>query len=152
MFHESLEVAWLDKVDRRYSWLRRTLINYEEECVPIFPSEWGIPERVCIEFCNNTRLVEFLHTVLLSHSLSLSPPSLSSPYFPSFFPLLSLPSPPLPRESISSLMRGRGADIEVKLLLFAIQKTTAFEKMLAQRFVSSAYLESVSVAVCLLWK
>ena len=42
-------------------------------------------------------------------------------------------------------MRGRGTDIEVKLLLFAIQKTTAFEKMLAQRFASSVYLESVSI-------
>ena len=40
-------------------------------------------------------------------------------------------------------MQGRGTDIEVKLLLFAIQKTTAFEKMLAQRFASSVYLESV---------
>jgi len=55
MFHESLDVAWLDKVDRRYAWLRRTLVNYEEESVSIFPPEWGIPERICVEFCNNTR-------------------------------------------------------------------------------------------------
>ena len=55
MFHESLDVAWLDKVDRRYAWLRRTLVNYEEECLSIFPPDWGIPERVCVEFCNNTR-------------------------------------------------------------------------------------------------
>ena len=55
MFHESLEGAWLDKVDRRYAWLRRTLVNYEEECLPIFPAEWGIPERVTIQFCNTTR-------------------------------------------------------------------------------------------------
>ena len=57
MFHESLEGAWLDKVDRRYSWLRRTLVNYEEECQSIFPAEWGIPERVTIQFCNTTRSV-----------------------------------------------------------------------------------------------
>ena len=57
MFHESLEVAWLDKVDRRYSWLRRTLITYEEECVAIFPPEWGITEHICVQFCNNTRFV-----------------------------------------------------------------------------------------------
>ena len=55
MFHESLEVAWLDKVDRRYSWLRRTLITYEEESITIFPPEWSIPERICVEFCNSTR-------------------------------------------------------------------------------------------------
>ena len=59
MFHESLEGAWLDKVDRRYAWLRRTLVTYEEECLPIFPTEWGIPERVTIQFCNTTRYVCF---------------------------------------------------------------------------------------------
>ena len=57
MFHESLEGAWLDKVDRRYAWLRRTLVTYEEECQSIFPAEWGIPERVTIQFCNTTRSV-----------------------------------------------------------------------------------------------
>ena len=57
MFHESLEGAWLDKVDRCYAWLRRTLITYEEECQSIFPAEWGIPERVTIQFCNTTRSV-----------------------------------------------------------------------------------------------
>ncbi len=55
MFHESLEVAWLDKVDRRYAWLRRTFVNYEEECGNIFPQDWGIPERVSMEFCSQTR-------------------------------------------------------------------------------------------------
>ena len=57
MFHESLEGAWLDKVDRRYAWLRRTLVTYEEECQSIFPAEWAIPERVTIQFCNTTRYV-----------------------------------------------------------------------------------------------
>ena len=47
------------------------------------------------------------------------------------------------RKSLSSLMKSREADLEVKLLLFAIQKTTTFEKFLANRFVSSEYMESV---------
>ena len=83
MFHDSLEVAWLDKVrphpplpeatpsptanylpsqvDRRYAWLKRTLVTYEEECSSIFPSEWGIPEQVAMEFCNNTRSSCIIH-------------------------------------------------------------------------------------------
>ena len=52
-------------------------------------------------------------------------------------------SPPLHRASLSSLMQLRAGDLEVKLLLFAIQKTTSFEKMLAQRFSNSKYLETV---------
>ena len=51
--------------------------------------------------------------------------------------------PPQLRGSLSTLMRQRADDLEVKLLLFAIQKTTSFEKMLAQRFSNSKYLESV---------
>ena len=41
-------------------------------------------------------------------------------------------------------MKTRGADLDVKLLLFAIQKTTTFEKFLSNRFVTSSYIESVS--------
>lgn len=41
-------------------------------------------------------------------------------------------------------MKNKAADLEVKLLLFAIQKTTAFEKFLAQRFTGSPYMETVS--------
>ena len=33
----------------------------------------------------------------------------------------------------------------MKLLLFAIQKTTSFEKTLAQRFTQSAYIEEVEM-------
>ena len=45
-------------------------------------------------------------------------------------------------------MKARAAELEVKLLLFAIQKTTAFEKMIAQKFADSKYVASVSVCVC----
>lgn len=55
--------------------------------------------------------------------------------------------PFLCRKSLSSLMKSRSDNLEVKLLLFAIQKTTSFEKMLAQRFASSSYMETVSSAV-----
>ena len=48
------------------------------------------------------------------------------------------------RTGLSNLMKSRKVDLEVKLLLFAIQKTTTFEKFLASRFVTSEYMESVS--------
>ena len=48
------------------------------------------------------------------------------------------------RESLSQLMKTRSAELDVKLLLFAIQKTTSFEKLLAQRFINSNYMETVS--------
>ena len=41
------------------------------------------------------------------------------------------------------MMSTRSSELEVKLLLFAIQKTTTFEKMLAQHFSGSSYLETV---------
>lgn len=41
-------------------------------------------------------------------------------------------------------MRSRSDDLDVKLLLYAIQKTTSFEKTLAQRFLQSPYMEEVS--------
>lgn len=125
LFHESLEPSWLDKVDRRYTWLKRTLINYEEESAAIFPAEWAMPERICVEFCQRTKCVE--QTKIRTPKKIL---------FACF------------RKGLSSLMKSRAADLEVKLLLYAIQKTTAFEKFLALRFVSSKYMEEVSMCVC----
>ncbi len=72
-FHESQDSAWLDKVDRRYSWLRRTLMNYEEECMAIFPPEWGMEERISIQFCQSTRYSRVYTTLYptLTHFLDL---------------------------------------------------------------------------------
>lgn len=49
----------------------------------------------------------------------------------------------LTRTGLSKLMKSRGGELEVNMLLYAIQKTTAFEKLLAQRFIASKYMESV---------
>jgi hypothetical protein len=95
LFHESEEVAWLDKIDRRYAWLKRLLIQFLDEGAKIFPASWGVDEQMCEQFCQMTR------------------------------------------EELSKLMKERAAQLEVKLLLFAIQKTTSFEKLLAQRFANS---------------
>lgn len=49
------QVAWLDKIDRRYAWIKRTLVDFEEKFGPLFPEAWEVSERICIEFCNLTR-------------------------------------------------------------------------------------------------
>ena len=54
------------------------------------------------------------------------------------------------RSSLSNQLRSRTEELDVKLLLYAIQKTTSFEKTLALRFAQSAYLEEVSSAFCCL--
>ncbi|NXL13657.1 VPS53 protein, partial [Setophaga kirtlandii] len=84
--------AWLDKIDRRYAWIKRQLVDYEEKYGRMFPAEWCMTERIAVDFCHITRA------------------------------------------ELSKIMRTRAKEIEVKLLLFAIQRTTNFEGLLAKRF------------------
>lgn len=51
------QVAWLDKIDRRYSWLKRALVKFDEDFQGTFPSEWHVEERISEEFCNVTKYV-----------------------------------------------------------------------------------------------
>uniref|UniRef100_W5MAP0 Vacuolar protein sorting-associated protein 53 homolog n=1 Tax=Lepisosteus oculatus TaxID=7918 RepID=W5MAP0_LEPOC len=95
LFQENQDVAWLDKIDRRYAWIKRQLVDYEEKYGKMFPAEWCMTERVAVEFCHITRT------------------------------------------ELAKLMRARAREIEVKLLLFAIQRTTNFEGLLAKRFTGS---------------
>uniref|UniRef100_A0A803W144 Vacuolar protein sorting-associated protein 53 homolog n=1 Tax=Ficedula albicollis TaxID=59894 RepID=A0A803W144_FICAL len=92
LFQENQDVAWLDKIDRRYAWVKRQLVDYEEKFGRMFPAEWCMTERIAVEFCHVTRA------------------------------------------ELSKIMRTRAKEIEVKLLLFAIQRTTNFEGLLAKRF------------------
>ncbi|XP_055751775.1 vacuolar protein sorting-associated protein 53 homolog isoform X2 [Salvelinus fontinalis] len=92
LFQENQDVAWLDKLDRRYAWIKRQLVDYEEKYGRMFPEEWCMTERIAVEFCHITRT------------------------------------------ELAKVMRTRAKEIEVKLLLFAIQRTTNFEGLLAKRF------------------
>ncbi|ELK26971.1 PREDICTED: vacuolar protein sorting-associated protein 53 homolog isoform X1 [Myotis davidii] len=92
LFQENQDVAWLDKIDRRYAWIKRQLVDYEEKFGRMFPREWYMTERIAVEFCHVTRT------------------------------------------ELAKIMRTRAKEIEVKLLLFAIQRTTNFEGFLAKRF------------------
>eukprot|EP00800_Vazella_pourtalesii_P019401 TRINITY_DN6566_c0_g1_i1.p1 TRINITY_DN6566_c0_g1~~TRINITY_DN6566_c0_g1_i1.p1 ORF type:complete len:652 (-),score=146.06 TRINITY_DN6566_c0_g1_i1:61-2016(-) len=92
LYKENLENSWLDKIDRRFSWMRREIVEMEKALPLVFPTEWNVLETMCEDFCIVTR------------------------------------------EDLVEQLRHRSSEIEVKLLLFAIQKTADFERLLAQRF------------------
>ncbi|XP_028396416.1 vacuolar protein sorting-associated protein 53 homolog isoform X2 [Dendronephthya gigantea] len=97
LFSDTQEVGWLDKIDRRYSWLKRALVKFEEDFKGTFPPEWHVEEKICEEFCHITK------------------------------------------DDLGKTMSARTDEIDVKLLLFAIQRTTTFEGFLAKRFAGSLY-------------
>lgn len=45
----------MDKIDRRYVWIKRILVDFEEKFGLLFLEVWEVLERICIEFCNLTR-------------------------------------------------------------------------------------------------
>ncbi|NWY27956.1 VPS53 protein, partial [Pheucticus melanocephalus] len=57
LFQENQDVAWLDKIDRRYAWIKRQLVDYEEKYGRMFPAEWCMTERIAVDFCHITRLL-----------------------------------------------------------------------------------------------
>ncbi|XP_065355875.1 vacuolar protein sorting-associated protein 53 homolog [Calliphora vicina] len=95
LFHENQDIAWLDKIDKRYAWLKRHLLDFEDKFGNVFPLDWEVSERITVEFCRLTR------------------------------------------EQLSQIMVKRAHEIDVRLLLFAINKTQAFEQLLSKRFTGS---------------
>lgn len=100
LFDENQDFAWLDKIDRRYAWIKKHLLDFESKFSTIFPQDWEISERIAVQFCHVTR------------------------------------------EDLTKLMNKRRSEIDVKLLLYAIQRTSNFESLLAKRFIGST-LETV---------
>ncbi|XP_011495471.1 PREDICTED: vacuolar protein sorting-associated protein 53 homolog [Ceratosolen solmsi marchali] len=92
LFDENQDFAWLDKIDRRYAWIKKHLLDFESKFGSIFPQDWEVSERIAVQFCHITR------------------------------------------EDLIKLMHKRSSEIDVKLLLYAIQRTTNFENLLSKRF------------------
>ncbi|XP_057335223.1 vacuolar protein sorting-associated protein 53 homolog [Microplitis mediator] len=92
LFDENQDIAWLDKIDKRYTWIKKHLMDFEQKFGSIFPLDWEVSERIAVQFCHNTR------------------------------------------EDLAKLMQKRRVEIDVKLLLYAIQRTSNFESLLAKRF------------------
>lgn len=59
LFEENQENSWLDRIDRRYSWIKKTLTEFEEKFNKIFPAHWDMSERLAVEFCEITKLTHF---------------------------------------------------------------------------------------------
>uniref|UniRef100_A0A2K5E987 Vps53 N-terminal domain-containing protein n=1 Tax=Aotus nancymaae TaxID=37293 RepID=A0A2K5E987_AOTNA len=56
LFQENQDVAWLDKIDRHYAWIKRQLVDYEEKYGRMLPREWYTAERIAVESCHVTRI------------------------------------------------------------------------------------------------
>lgn len=95
LFDENQDFAWLDKIDRRYAWIKKHLLDFESKFGTIFPQDWEVSERIAVQFCHVTR------------------------------------------EDLAKLMNKRRGEIDVKLLLYAIQRTSNFETLLSKRFIGS---------------
>ncbi|RZF45718.1 hypothetical protein LSTR_LSTR005013 [Laodelphax striatellus] len=101
LFHESEDVAWLDKIDSRYIWFKKHLLQCEDKFGAMFPAQWNVSERITVEFCRMTKA------------------------------------------ELAKIMSKRKNEIDVKLLLFAIQRTAALENLLGQRFTGETLLEEM---------
>lgn len=55
LFHENEDIAWITKIDKRYAWLKRHLLDFENRLGKVFPLDWEVSERITIQFCLLTR-------------------------------------------------------------------------------------------------
>ena len=92
LFQDNQDISWLDKIDKRFSWLKKHLIVFEEKIGFLFPPSWEVSECITVEFCKITR------------------------------------------KELIKVMNNRSLELDVNILLPAISKATAFEKLLSQRF------------------
>ncbi|XP_018333798.1 vacuolar protein sorting-associated protein 53 homolog [Agrilus planipennis] len=92
LFQETEDTAWLDKIDKRYAWLKKHLLEFEDKLGTMFPQNWEVSERIAVQFCHDTR------------------------------------------EELGKILAKRKHEVDVKLLLYAIQKTSNFENLLSRRF------------------
>jgi len=55
MYGQGSEGFALDMVDRRYSWFRTFLREYDTRFANVLPQHWNVARRMCIQFCEKTR-------------------------------------------------------------------------------------------------
>ncbi|XP_039262608.2 vacuolar protein sorting-associated protein 53 homolog [Styela clava] len=103
LFEASQDCAWLDKIDRRYAWIKRALMDFEERYVKLFPQNWEVSECIAVQFCYITN------------------------------------------RELGNIMKTRSNEIDVKLLLFAIQRTTNFETLLSKRLSGVTLKENKTI-------
>ncbi|KAM3174072.1 hypothetical protein ACTXT7_011285 [Hymenolepis weldensis] len=99
LYEPSQAIAWLDKIDHRYAWLRTNITPLERKIRTLFPQEWLVLERLIVEFCHNTR------------------------------------------KDLEVVMQRRKAEITHNLLVFAMQRTIAFENSLSKIATGATLIE-----------
>lgn len=56
LFKDSqISMSSLNGVDKRYSWLKKHILEFEEKYGFLFPPPWQMSERMAVEFCRLTR-------------------------------------------------------------------------------------------------
>ncbi|XP_038221580.1 vacuolar protein sorting-associated protein 53 homolog [Zerene cesonia] len=55
LFSSEQEQAWLSHVARRYAWLKKHLLAFEQTLANVFPPHWRLSERIAYQFCKVTR-------------------------------------------------------------------------------------------------
>lgn len=103
LFQDNQDIAWLDKIDARFSWLKKHLITFEDKIGFLFPPHWEISECIAVEFCKITR------------------------------------------QDLIKVMNNRIIEMDVNILLPAISKATAFEKLLGQRFTGATLVDKTEI-------
>ncbi|KAM7543155.1 hypothetical protein Aperf_G00000009084 [Anoplocephala perfoliata] len=99
LYEPSQAIAWLDKIDHRYAWLRTNITPLERKIRTLFPQEWLVLERLIVEFCRKTRA------------------------------------------DLEVVMQRRRAEMTHNLLIFAMQRTIAFENSLSKIATGATLLE-----------
>lgn len=51
LFSAEQELAWLPHVERRYAWLKRHLLAFEEGMGSVLPRDWRLSRRIAAHFC-----------------------------------------------------------------------------------------------------
>lgn len=100
LFQENQDIAWLDKVDKRFSWLKKHLMEFDDRFGRVFPPHWEVGERIAVEFCRITA------------------------------------------SELTKVMEYRKHELNVRLLLFAVGKTTAFEELLGKKYTGLTLLQA----------
>ena len=94
-------------MERRWAWFRKLLKVVDKKFINIFPAEWKVPQRLCLQFLARSR-------IHLSALLSSTSPTISSN-----------------SDHISA------GNVDVNILLRALQTALRFEQEMRTRFDSS---------------
>lgn len=55
LYSAGKEGSSLDAIERRYSWARRMIKNYDDTYQAVFPNEWEMPAFISTQFCKITK-------------------------------------------------------------------------------------------------